>query len=66
VAIRGLQKFGFKSEAGDLRQKTLELISLTPGLYELYDSRSGAPGGSPNYGWTSALYIDLLLHPEAE
>jgi len=66
VAIRGLQKFGFKSEASELSRKTLELISLTPVLYELYDSRSGAPAGSPNYCWTSALYIDLLLRPDGE
>ena len=66
VAIRGLQRYGFIAEANSLRDKTLELIALTPVLYELYDSQSGAPVGCPNYGWTSALYIDLLMHPEAE
>jgi hypothetical protein len=65
VAIRGLQRYGFTNEANRLREKTLEVISLTPALYELYDSRTGAPIGCPNYGWTSALYLDLVLRPEA-
>jgi putative isomerase len=66
VAIRGLQRYGFADEAKSLRERTLELIALTPVLYELYDSQSGAPVGSPHYGWTSALYIDLVMRPEVD
>jgi putative isomerase len=66
VAIRGLQRYGFADEAKALRERTLELIALTPVLYELYDSQSGAPVGSPHYGWTSALYIDLVMRPEVD
>jgi glycogen debranching enzyme len=64
IAIRGLQRYGFKTEAADLRRKTLALVARTPIPYEYYDSQTGAGLGSSYYGWTAALFIDLALDPE--
>lgn len=61
VAIRGLERYGFKEQAAALRDKTLNLVSRTPILYEYYDSQKGDGLGSPHYGWTAALFIDLAL-----
>ena len=63
VGIRGLERCGQKAAAAALREKTLDLIARTPVLYEYYDPLSGGGMGSLNYGWTSALYIDLVLEP---
>jgi putative isomerase len=61
ITIRGMERFGFKQEAADLRAKTLELVARTPILYEYYDSQTGAGLGSAHYGWTAALFVDLAL-----
>jgi glycogen debranching enzyme len=59
IAIRGLERYGFKTEASALRRKTLALVGRTPIPYEYYDSQTGAGLGSTYYGWTAALFIDL-------
>jgi glycogen debranching enzyme len=64
VAIRGLQRHGFHAEAATLRAKTLDLVARTPILHEYYDSQTGDGIGSPHYGWTAALYIDLAMDRE--
>jgi putative isomerase len=64
VAFRGLERYGFRREAAALREKTLDLIARTPVLYEYYDSQKGDGLGSADYGWTSALYIDLVMDKE--
>lgn len=63
VAIRGLQGYGHDSAAALLREKTLDLIARTPVLHEYYNPTNGAGLGSPHYGWTAALYIDLIMRP---
>ncbi len=64
VAIRGLERYEFKEQAAALREKTLKLVSRTPILYEYYDSQTGDGLGSTHYGWTAALFIDLVLDEE--
>ena len=63
IAVRGLQRCGQKAAAAALREKTLDLVARTPVLYEYYDPLTGGGLGSRNYGWTAALYIDLILEP---
>ena len=63
IAMRGLQRCGQKAAAAALREKTLDLVARTPVLYEYYDPLTGDGLGSRNYGWTAALYIDLILEP---
>ena len=38
-------------------------MARTPVFYEYYNPINGDGVGSKNYGWTSALYIDLTLDP---
>lgn len=66
VAIGGLQRYGDTDAAAVLREKTLDLIARSPILYEYYNPLTGEGLGSPHYGWTSALYIDLVLRAGAE
>ena len=63
TAVRGLERCGQKAAAAALREKTLDLIARTPVIYEYYDPLTGDGLGSCNYGWSSALYIDLVLKP---
>ncbi|MGD0898291.1 MAG: hypothetical protein ABR915_10685 [Thermoguttaceae bacterium] len=46
------------------RNKTLDLVARTPVIYEYYNPHTGDGLGSKNYGWTAALYIDLVMKPE--
>ncbi len=61
VAIRGLQRYGFTTEARALREKTLAMVARNPIPNELYDSQTGEGKGSRYYGWTAALFIDLAF-----
>jgi len=59
LIIDGLKRYGFKDEANNLKQKTLELVK-TSGMNEYFDPQSGAPAGAANFSWTAALALDLL------
>lgn len=65
TAIRGLQRYGLKKDADQLRRQTLNLVGRTPVFYEYYDPLTGEGLGSPNYGWTAALCIDLIVSPDS-
>jgi hypothetical protein len=49
--------------AEKLRDKTLELVTDQPGIYEYYNSVTGEPppGAATTFGWTAAVYIDLAI-----
>lgn len=66
VTIRGLHRYGHHDAARALTEKTLDLIARSPILYEYYNPLTGDGLGSPHYGWTSSLYIDLILGPAAQ
>ncbi|MBI1952122.1 glycoside hydrolase, partial [Candidatus Saccharibacteria bacterium] len=59
LIIKGLENYGYKDEAGSLRQKTLELVAKN-GMNEYFNPVNGHPEGAPNFSWTAALTIDLL------
>lgn len=63
IAIRGMERYGFTAQAQALRTRTLDLVAATPTMYEYYDSQTGRGLGSPNFGWTSALAVDLAVNP---
>lgn len=50
-----------RTDNGLCTWKTLDLITRSPILYEYYNPLTGDGLGSPHYGWTSSLYIDLIL-----
>jgi neutral trehalase len=62
LIIDGLLRYGFKQEAKDLRNSTLTMIS-SAGCYEYFNPEDGAGLGTPNFSWTAALAIDLMLNP---
>ena len=64
IAIRGLQRYGLETEAIALRERTLRLIAGNPVTHEYYRPDTGEAIGAPAYGWTAALFIDLLVDPE--
>jgi putative isomerase len=63
-----LRRIGRESLAGDLRERTIELISRNKGIYEFYNPEDGSPppSAAPSFGWSAALFIDLLLQSEGE
>lgn len=62
LIIDGLIRYGFKEEAKELRESTLRMVSSF-GCYEYFNSTDGIGLGTPNFSWTAALTIDLMLNP---
>ena len=58
--IQGLERYGMRAEADELRRLTLELVSRS-GFVEYYDPRTGEPLGVSDFSWSAALTLDLLL-----
>jgi Mannosylglycerate hydrolase MGH1-like glycoside hydrolase domain len=61
--IEGLLKSGFDGQARELRQRTLDLLSSQKDFYEYYDPQSGEnpPKAASIFGWSAALFIDLVI-----
>jgi len=62
LIIDGLKRYGFEKEASALRESTLKMISSV-GCYEYFNPENGQGLGAPNFSWTAALAIDLILNP---
>jgi hypothetical protein len=58
--IKGLQRYGYKDLAEDIRQDTLGLMALS-GFREYYDTRDGSGCGSIDFSWSAALLL-VLVH----
>jgi glycogen debranching enzyme len=63
IFIEALTRIGRNDLANKLRDETLALIMKNEGIYEFYDSEKGEPGehSAPMFGWTAAIFIDLVL-----
>jgi glycogen debranching enzyme len=61
---RGLEQAGLGTEARQLAELTLELVSRS-GFAEYYEPTTGAPLGARDFSWSAALTIDLLRRPPA-
>lgn len=59
----GLQRAGYDELAGQLRRRTLELVTGQDDIYEYYNPETGqAPEtAAPMFGWSAALFIDLAI-----
>jgi len=46
-----------------LRDKTLDLIANSPGIYEYYNPMTGNPPqtAAPVFSWTAAVFIELTI-----
>ncbi len=64
LIIDGLKRYGFLKEAAKIRELTLNMIT-NQGCYEYFNPVDGTGIGTPNFSWTAALGIDLMLNPIA-
>lgn len=60
LVYRGLSRYGFQSEAGQVRTALIDLVR-DGGFYEHYDPMTGRGHGGEQFAWTAALILDLLL-----
>jgi hypothetical protein len=56
----GLRRYGFDEYAERVKQAICQLPQQS-GFHEYFDPDSGEGHGSPDFSWTAALVIDLLL-----
>jgi putative isomerase len=63
IFIDALIKSGCPDLARQLRDRTLELVMKHDDIYEYYHPETGdhSPRAAPTYGWSSALFIDLVI-----
>lgn len=59
MVVHGLENYGYKEKAADIRQKSLELVGKN-GCNEYFSALNGKPLGASNFSWTAALALDLL------
>jgi glycogen debranching enzyme len=66
--IEALQQVGEHQLAGDLREKTLNMIMAQDGMFEFYNAENGQPGtnAAAIFGWTAAVFIDLAIQENNE
>jgi hypothetical protein len=55
----GLRRYGYTLKADSL-QKDLLQLPIRFGFHEYFDSFDGTGYGTDNFGWTAALFIDLV------
>lgn len=58
LIIDGLKRYGFDTEAEELRTRTLGMVEKA-GPYEYFSAIEGRGLGAANFAWTAALSIDL-------
>jgi putative isomerase len=63
IFIDALVKSGYHDLARQLRDRTLELVMKHDDIYEYYhpETSDHAPQAASTYGWSSALFIDLVI-----
>jgi putative isomerase len=67
LLMEGLQRCGYHAEAAELRRRTIELIGRHRDIYEYYDPQTGdpPPKAASLFGWSAALFIEMLLQEQA-
>ncbi len=58
LIIRGLEAYGWTTEAEHLRTTTTQMIARS-GFREYYSALTGDGLGAHDFSWTAALYLDL-------
>jgi hypothetical protein len=66
--IEALRQVGEHALARTLLEKTLNLVVSQPGIYEYYNSETGEPPTTAvnAFGWTAAVFIDLVVQASRE
>lgn len=68
LLVEGLGRSGFPAEAAELRRRTLDLVAAQTDIYEYYDPVTGRPPpkAAAIFGWSAALFIELLLQEQSD
>jgi glycogen debranching enzyme len=63
LLIEGLERANYKDLADELRRRTLEMIMSGDDIYEYYEPNTGRmpPKAASIYGWSSALFIEMVI-----
>jgi hypothetical protein len=59
--VESLQKNGQPQDAQRLADRLLEILARSEYLHECYETKDGKPAGIPEYNWTGAATMELLL-----
>ncbi len=67
LLVEGLERCGYPVEAAELRGRSIELIGRHRDIYEYYNPLTGEPSpkAASLFGWSAALFIELLLQAQA-
>jgi putative isomerase len=67
LLVEGLERCGYRTKAQELRRRTIQLIGRHRDIFEYYDPLTGEPPpkAASLFGWSAALFIDLLLRAQA-
>ena len=60
MMVEVLRRYGYEDARREATRRLVEMIAADLSMAELYDSASGAPLGCHGYGWTCALFMDLV------
>ena len=60
LLMGGLERYGFKEQAAQLRQATIGLVE-EQGFFEHFNPMNGKGHGSIFFSWTAALLLDVLM-----
>jgi putative isomerase len=68
IFIEALRQIHLDDLARALTEKTLDLIMNQSGMYEYYHAETGEPPASAAdaFGWTAAVFIDLVIQASRE
>ncbi len=68
MLIDGLERSGYLEVAGELRERTFEMVSGLKDIYEYYNPDTGQapPLAASTFGWSAGLFIDLMVQTYAK
>jgi hypothetical protein len=60
LVVEGLRRTGHPDVASELRRRTLDLVAHS-GFAEYFSALDGEGYGAPEFSWTAALVLDLIV-----
>lgn len=60
IALKGLKAYGYEEIADEGRKTILDWVTKGRAVYENYNSRTGAPLGTPSFGWSAVFTIKFI------
>jgi hypothetical protein len=68
MLVEGLDRSGYHDIAVQLRQRTLDMLTVSRDIQEYYNPESGSPCqlAAPQFGWSAALFIEMALEDSRE